>query len=70
MEEAGSLRRCVFEKESKRTQKAFCDSFTHLTTKLRAGFAALLMPSLHVWSCRTCPLCTIDQALLKLVTKA
>lgn len=42
----------------------------HLTTKLHDRFTALLMLSVHVWSCCTCPLCTIDQALVKLVTKA
>lgn len=42
----------------------------HLTTKLLDGFTTLLMLSVHVWSCCTCPLCTIDQTLEKLVTKA
>lgn len=42
----------------------------HLTTKLCDRFTALLMLSVHVWSCCTCPLCTIDQVPVKLVTKA
>lgn len=62
-----------FEVEVEHAQnflQSLCSSRVHLTTKLRDGFTTLLMLSVHVWSCCTCPLCTIDQALEKLVTKA
>lgn len=62
-----------FAVEMKHTQQFLqflCSQFEHLTTTLRDRFTALLMLSVHVWSCCTCPLCTIDQALVKLVTKA
>lgn len=62
-----------FEVEVEHAQnflRSLCSSSVHLTTKLHDGFTTLLMLSVHVWSCCTCPLCTIDQALEKLVTKA
>lgn len=73
-----SLRREIkprlFEVQVEHAQSVFtvslCSLRVHLTTKLLDGFTTLLMLSVHVCSCCTCPLCTIDQAPEKLVTKA
>lgn len=63
----------LFEVQAEHAQnflRSLCSLRVHLTIKLLDGFTTLLMLSVHVWSCCTCPLCTIDPALEKLVTKA